>query len=57
MTEVWLMMITGCSEEIGEGGEAEGLTSLYIKWWIGCGELSLKNRHEQVESQCIRNRD
>lgn len=57
MTGVGLLMVTGCSEEMGQEGEAEGLTSFYIKGWIECGEPSLKSRHEKVKSLWIRIRD
>lgn len=56
MAGVWLLMVTGRSEQTAEEGEAEGLSSLYIKQWIECGELSLKHRHEQVKSLWITNK-
>ncbi|GAB0206445.1 hypothetical protein GRJ2_003110100 [Grus japonensis] len=34
-----------------------GGVTLYIKKWIECEELSLKNSHEQVESLWVRIRD
>lgn len=46
-----------CSEDTGQEGEAGGLTSLYIKRWIECGEPSLKNRHKKVKSLWIGIRD
>lgn len=31
--------------------------SLYVKKWIDCEELFLRNSHEQVESSLVRIRD
>ncbi|KAK4828983.1 hypothetical protein QYF61_001639 [Mycteria americana] len=38
-------------------GRRGGGVAFYIKKWIGCEELSLKNSHEQVESLWVRIRD
>ncbi|GAB0210070.1 hypothetical protein GRJ2_003472800 [Grus japonensis] len=38
-------------------GRRGGGVALYIKKWIDCEELSLKNSHEQVESLWVRIRD
>ncbi|GAB0186388.1 hypothetical protein GRJ2_001104100 [Grus japonensis] len=57
MTGVQLSMATSCSEGTGEEGKAEAGVALYIKKWIECEELSLKNSHKQVETLWVRIRD
>ncbi|KAJ7414830.1 mitochondrial fission process protein 1 [Willisornis vidua] len=39
------------------GGRRDGEVALYIKSWIECEELSLKNSHEQVKSLWVRIKD
>lgn len=46
-------MAINCSEGTGKEGEI----SLYVKKWIDCTELSLKNSNESLESLCVRIRD
>ncbi|PKU35646.1 egf-like repeat and discoidin i-like domain-containing protein 3 [Limosa lapponica baueri] len=41
----------------GQGRKEGGGVALYIKKWLECEELSLKNSHEQVESLWVRIRD
>ncbi|GAB0209484.1 hypothetical protein GRJ2_003414100 [Grus japonensis] len=38
-------------------GRRGGGTALYVKKWIDCKQLTLKNSHEQVESLWVRIRD
>lgn len=48
MTGMWLLMAEGCSEGTGKEGSEE--VFLYVKKWIECKELSLKNSQKQVQS-------
>lgn len=46
----WSTTVDGCRLFRTDRGERRGGAALYTKSCSECGELSLKNRHEQVES-------